>query len=341
MFTSAVWTAYGVLASQGAWLEARAMGSSVPLLSLAGPIMVGAWLWALFTPVVFAAASRFSVRPGKRVADLAAHGILFSLLTVLDGSLRALAGPLFGAPRTPLAAHILRSLDMNLLGYAAIVAAAHALGLGRRFERDRRRLVGELARAELADLRMQMQPHFLFNALHAISEIVHEDPAQAEAMLAHLAAFLRRTMQTAGVQEVALQEELDLLGRYLAIQEVRLGKHLTVDLDLTPEAGDAMVPNFLLQPLVENAISHGFAGASEGCRIQIHARREEDRLLIEVKDNGRGLPPPRGRIVEGLGLTNTRARLQRLYGSDQSFVLVGRQDRGVTARIVLPYRTES
>jgi LytS/YehU family sensor histidine kinase len=178
--------------------------------------------------------------------------------------------------------------------YWAIVAAAHGLEYYRtNRERELRasQLEARLAQARLQLLQMQLHPHFLFNTLHTVSEIVHEDPDVADRMITGLSELLGETLIAGDVQQVPLHRELELLERYLEIQQARFGDRLRVDVAIEPPLGDALVPHFVLQPLVENAIRHGLGCQVDAGHIRIEARRDEGVLVLEVRDDGRGLGP--------------------------------------------------
>jgi two-component system, LytTR family, sensor kinase len=201
------------------------------------------------------------------------------------------------------------------------------------------KLEASLADARLDALRAQLQPHFLFNTLNAISVLADEDPSKAKHMLLRLADLLRLTLAEGGKQEVRLSEELELLEHYLDIQRVRFEDRLTLRFDVTPAARDAFVPVLLLQPLVENAIRHGVDPSITGGTIAVIACRQGDALRVEVRDNGRGLPPAAGERRDGVGLANTRARLATLYGERQRLELVTPLAGGAAVVISLPFRT--
>jgi sensor histidine kinase YesM len=202
----------------------------------------------------------------------------------------------------------------------------------------------QLARAELGLLKMQLQPHFLFNTLNAISEQVHADPEAAERMITHLSELLRHTIHSGEAQEISLGEELALLERYLVIQQARFAGRLEVTLDVDAGAMEALVPNLVLQPLVENAIRHGIAPRASGGRVDVIARRdlEKSHLLLEVRDDGIGLEAARARrrsetdTREGVGIANTTSRLRQLYGVDYELTLRNGPTGGTVAALTLP-----
>jgi two-component sensor histidine kinase len=221
--------------------------------------------------------------------------------------------------------------------YLALVSMAHALYYSRRSkERELRSLELEarLAQARLEALKMQLQPHFLFNALNAIAALVHKDAEAADEMLAALSDFLRMVLETTGAQELPLSRELALVERYLAIEHARFGDRLRYVLDVPSETEPALVPAFLLQPLVENAVRHGLEPRPGAGSLSIRARRKEGLLHLSVADDGVGLTPGKP-TREGIGLENTRARLHELYQGAATLEL--RNGSGVTVEITLPF----
>jgi signal transduction histidine kinase len=200
---------------------------------------------------------------------------------------------------------------------------------------------GQAHRARLQALRYQLNPHFLFNTLNAVSTlIVEEENRDAERMVARLSDFLRLTLECDSDVEVPLADELDFARRYLDIEKIRFGDRLTVQEDVEPEALSARVPPLLLQPLVENAVRHGIMPREEGGRLRIEARRVGDRLLLRVADDGPG-PPSDADTESGVGLSNTKARLQSLYGEEHRFTLQRADGGGCVVRVVLPFHTDT
>ena len=180
---------------------------------------------------------------------------------------------------------------------------------------------------------MQLQPHFLFNTLHAISALMYRDPEGADRMIARLSDFLRLTLDSTGVQRVTLKREMEYLDKYLEIEQVRFGERLKVHHDIAPDTLDLLVPNLVLQPLVENSVRHGIAPRASGGRIDIDARREGETLFISVSDDGAGSS---GAIQEGVGLTNTRARLAQMYGGAARLDLTPANGSGFSSRLSIP-----
>ena len=233
--------------------------------------------------------------------------------------------------------------DWEMITYWALVGLSHAL-LYYRESRGRAlraaQLEIKLAESQLTRLQQQLHPHFLFNTLHAISALMHRDVEAADRMLMRLSDLLRMTLENLGQLEVSLQTELDFLEKYLQIEQTRFADRLTVRFDVQPETRDIRVPSLLLQPLVENSIKHGVAKKAGVGHIDISARRDGDKLLIEVRDDGAGLSEDAlTALQKGIGVSTTRARLQHLFGADFRFEF-HRLNEGVAVVVAVPWRTE-
>jgi len=203
-------------------------------------------------------------------------------------------------------------------------------------------LESDLARAELTVLRGQLHPHFLFNSFNAVASLVRQRRNEsAVEIIAQLSALLRLAIERTGRQELPLEEEIDFIRRYLEIEQVRFGEKLRLDFSLDPAALDASVPNLVLQPLVENAIKHGISRRTRPGTVRLAARRVDGRLQLEIVDDG-----PDGSPVErdaegqraGIGLSNTRARLEKIYGSDFQLEMTPRPEGGMRVFLDLPWR---
>lgn len=210
-------------------------------------------------------------------------------------------------------------------------------------ERQAAVLATELVQARLHALRMQINPHFLFNTLNTISSLVHENPEAADRMIVRLSELLRRTLDHGENQEVELREEIRFLKSYLEIEQMRFPDRLSVTFDIDARADQLLVPHLILQPLVENALHHGLLNREEGGRIEVTARVvDNQRLELRVRDNGFGLPPQEvAQAREGIGLKNVRSRLAALYGNEHTFELRNAEGGGVEAYISIPCRTIS
>jgi two-component system LytT family sensor kinase len=205
-------------------------------------------------------------------------------------------------------------------------------------ERQASALATELVQARLQALRMQINPHFLFNTLNTISALIHENPNAADLMIVRLSQLLRRTLDRSDAQEVPLREELEFLRSYLEIEQMRFPDRLTVTFDVEPKTQDMLVPHLILQPLVENALRHGILPREEAGRVEISAHLVNgEQLELKVRDNGNGFRAASdspGR--EGIGLQNVRSRLVQLYGDTQQFEIGNSPGGGVEARILMP-----
>jgi len=236
----------------------------------------------------------------------------------------------------------LNHFHFDWLVYVAIVSIWHAIDSYRKFrdsEVQAAALETRLARAKLQTLKTQLQPHFLFNTLHSISALNHEDPKAANRMLARLSSLLRLSLDKDCAQEVSLKEELEFLQHYLEIEQIRLGERLTVKMDIAPDTLDAVVPNLLLQPIVENAIRHGISPFSTPGQISITTRVHDKTLVLQVTDTGPGLAG-KG-FTPGIGLSNTQERLQQLYGKQSRLELSDGETGGLKVMVSIPLRSDT
>ncbi len=305
------------------------------------------WLWALLAPVVFWLDRRFPLSRAGWRRSLTGHllGFLGVLLTHELGYvvLERIAGWSL-IPGLPVGRQILlfisKRASFDLLVYAALVGLSRLAHIYRRYqERELRasQLEAQLTRAELEVLRSQLQPHFLFNTLNTISSLVHSDGAAAERVVSRLGDLLRLSLSHTGQHELTLREELEFLGHYVDIQRSRFRERLEVEIDVPASVLEARVPTFILQPLVENAIRHGIEPREGPGRVTVRVERRGSRLVLEVSDDGTGLTGGNG-SGRGIGLANTRARLEQLYGGDQSIALANRPEGGVVVRLEVPWR---
>jgi len=232
---------------------------------------------------------------------------------------------------------------IDLIVATLIVISVHALLYYQRFrasQTEEASLRAQLAQAQLRALKMQLHPHFLFNTLHSISSLVLEDPPKANSMIARLGDFLRLTLDHSDQQLVTLKEETEFVRCYLEIEQVRFGDRLAVEFKIEPATLGAEVPHLILQPVVENAIQHAIAPHATPGRIEIAASRRDDSLRLEVRDTGPGLAGTgNGNQGHGLGLSNVRARLAQLFGSNFSLEMTNGSSRGLTVTIEIPFRS--
>jgi two-component system, LytTR family, sensor kinase len=327
-----------------------------PFLLLLG-LNFGYWYsWALLAPAVLYLARRFPFERERWRRSLPVHAVAVLVLTFIHVvASNLIASQLTGdawmsetMKKMPWWSRMLRdyirTFDWEMMTYWAIIGLHFAVVYSRQ-ARDRTiraaQLETRLAEAQLQALQRQLHPHFLFNTLNAISALMHRDVEAADAMLAKLSDLLRMALDQPGVQEVPLKDELDFLETYLEIEQARFGSRLSVRFDIDPETLDAYVPNLLLQPLVENSIRHAVAVRIEPGAIEVTARRAGDRLQLQVKDNGPGLP--KGRTPAGgtgVGLANTRLRLEHLYGASQALQFSEPPGGGLTVIVTIPFRAD-
>ena len=240
---------------------------------------------------------------------------------------------------------LLMRARLNVPVYWIVVSVTTAVLHSRRArERERRslELAASLAQSRLAALRAQLQPHFLFNALNAISTLVHKDPHAADEMIANLSDFLRLTLEHGDAQQLPLARELEFVRRYLAIEQVRFGDRLTVRIDFAPETLVALVPVLILQPLVENALKHGLQPKRGPVSLELSARAENGYLILAVTDDGVGI---REKSVEtvgtGIGMANCRSRLHELHGDRATLTLEALPEGGTQAILRLPFESRA
>jgi len=342
------WTSLATVSAVSRLLDPRGFGFRV--MSPAGPIalaFIEAWIWALFTPLIFWLSSRVSLARSKwivRIPMIIVVGLAVAMAVyfvldvardvIFENALRR-GGSVF-APFRDLG----RFRFVNqLLVFFSILAAGFAREY---FLRDQGRqreaveLQAQLAEARLDALRMQVNPHFLFNTLNAISALVERDPGGVRRMIARLSELLRHTIDRNRSDEVPLREELAFIRRYIEIMEIRFQGRLRVRMEIENEILDALVPDFILQPIVENALEHGVSRAAGAGEITIAARRDGDRVILTVRDNGPGISENVG--SGGVGVANTRERIEHLYGDQGKLMLAPAAEGGTIAEILIPFR---
>ena len=290
------------------------------------------WLWALLTPLVVWLARRFPLHGRNRARHAAIHAGAGAVIAIV----KTIADRFTFAWLTGFWTYWLAStLALQFALYFAVVAAAHGAEYYRR-SREREQLEAQLADTRLQMLNMQLQPHFLFNTLNTIAEIVHEDPDKADAMIGGLSDLLRRTLDLTDTRAIPLSEEMDLVSRYVEIQRARFGDRLQVRTAIADAARDVRIPPLLLQPIVENAIHHGLAARLDAGRIDITADVDGPVLRLMVTDDGSGEVSEVIAGPERVGLGNTRARLEALYGSRARLELAPAVGRGARVTIEIP-----
>ncbi len=365
----AVWAVYAFLSVASRLFDTRWSDPQ----RLAGPVTVAiveALCWAVLTPPILLLADRFGAERGRGAGLLAFVAAGIAVATTMGWAsteLRQALTPFGGPPRPPregLAAGMGRrgggrggppfwfAFVNALVLYLTVLAAGIARSYSRRYHARREeaarreaRLEAQLAEARLEALRRQLDPHFLFNTLNAVSALVERDPRGVRRMISRLSDLLRFSIEGAERAQVPLREELALLTRYVEIMQVRFQGRLTVETRADDAALDVLVPTLVLQPLVENAIRHGIERITGPGRVEIEAMLDDDMLVLRVRDNGPGpaSPPPasdpsRPTTGGGVGLRNTTARLAQLYGAAHRFTIAPGAEGGTVVEIRLPHR---
>jgi two-component system LytT family sensor kinase len=318
-------------------------------------LQIPRWLtWVPITPIVFYAADRFPFRRDRLARSTWTHLGLALLIAVVIEVLWLQISFVIQSYLEPAALARMQSnraevysvaVLSRLLGdafiYAAVLGVATTLGYHRRLrERELRaaQLEVQLALAQVQALKMQVHPHFLFNTLHAVTVLIREDPTAATRIVTRLGDLLRLTLSRATTPQVSFRRELEILTLYLEIERTRFHDRLEIAYDVQPATLGALVPDLILQPLVENAIRHGVSPNAGTGRIEVRSRRDGDWLSVEIRDNGAGLAEEGPVRPDGIGLTTTRARLEGLYGDRQEFTLENLPEGGCVAHIRIPFQ---
>lgn len=348
---AAIWSAGGLLDATQTVLMVYAEGRHHPSLSLFGTELAS-WLpWALATPLVIRLARRHPIARGmsaQTVRTVCMHLAAFAAISAVAEAWSAALQLVFNpwGERSPtflstwtitLAFQVLTFL----IAYALIVTVTYVVDARESMARqvaETARLNEELSKAHLAALRRQMEPHFMYNALNSIAGLVRDHLNDAAvSMIVGLSEFLRRSSEDSHRPQVALQEEVEYLQRYLDIQKVRFGERLRVNVEIPAELLSAQVPNLLLQPLVENAIKHGIAKRVAGGAVRVVGERRGNQLCLSVYNDGPGLPMNWQSMQTGVGLRNLRTRLQILHGRESELELRCASTGGVEVMVTLPF----
>ncbi len=340
------WTLIGLFFVSPIIAQALATQDPIPWILVLSTFLDW-YIWGLLFPLIWWVSERFPLERRKLPSRIPIHlacglivSLIFVLLMLVKTSLLAGlgSGEVSFSNLHGFSGYLLGGIELFLLPYFAIVAFLHAVSYYNKY-RERQlkttRLEAQLALAHLDMLKMQLQPHFLFNTLNAISALMHRDVDAADRMISLLSDLLRFSLEKDDRHQVPLRSELEFLNRYLAIEKIRFRDRLTIDLDVDDECMAAQVPRLILQPLVENSIKHGIAMRSAAGRIGIRGQRRADRLEIQISDDGPGLTG--AAIQEGIGLANTRARLEQIYGDDHRFELRNAESVGVVAVLEIPF----
>ncbi len=337
------WTVPGLITTAQLTISYGIRGDYPDLGLLLRVSLPGWYIWALLAPAIAWAVWRWPFERSRWPRVLALHLAASVVAAAAWVAMAVLVRRAFSLPGTTDAGVLLtNAVGASLLTYGVIALGVHALRAhleGRDRELRAVQLAGELSQARLRALSARLQPHFLFNTMHAISAFVSSDPEKAETMLAHLADLLRMVLDAPEVDVVPLRRELDFAERYLALQEIRLGDRLRVDVDVRGDPAGVGVPLLLIQPLIENAVEHGVASRRGPGSVTVRCTIAAGRVRFEIRDDGPGLPEAFDLERTGrIGLATTAARLRAQYGDDHTFDVGNGDEVGVVIRIDVPAR---
>ena len=346
MVVIGVWSGVALFSAGQIYLARAALGDPPPLWPLL-VLEVPVWLvWAPLTAPIVMLTRRFPLDRSHLGRSVVVHGATAIAVSVLAVAFRMYwyqtfnPYPLGGTSVTTWFWQYFRqSFIVGFVIYWAVVGVYHAVAnyhLFQERELEVSRAKAQLTEARLQALKMQLHPHFLFNTLNSISALVEQQPSEARRLIAQLADLLRASLRSDAMHVIALEDEIEFLGRYLDIERVRFGDRLNVAMRIDPAARRAAIPSFLLQPLVENALRHGIGQRESAGRLWLSAKPSNRVLVIHVCDNGPGLADRP--VREGVGLSNTRRRLRALYGAAHSFSLTSWPGGGLDVRVEIPYR---
>jgi len=351
-----MWTAVAIMFALQ-WYSYDALhGHSSPFITYLRWNIEQWYTWLLISPLALRLAAKRPIDPQHPLRFLPLHllaGVLFAVLAVTVQSVLAV----FLEPGAPPLSHfsaflqnirgnvvLLLSKDvaMGIVTYWALTGLAQTLHFYKESSNRQLResqLEGQLAQAHLQVLEMQLHPHFLFNTLHAIGTLIHEDPESAEQMLLNLSALLRVFLEEESSQQISLRRELHLVDLYLSIQRIRFKDRLTVRSVIDPETLDCAIPSLILQPLVENAIVHGIAKNPGDDQVEINSSVRSGRLEIQISNSNSSLPPDLSadEVNWGVGLTNTMQRLRHTYNGSAQLSLRAGSPQGVICEISMPF----
>ncbi len=343
-------TAIGIVFAMQYAAAARTAGQPVTAWTAFATQAVPWYIWVLFLPIILEIPERWPASPG--IARLAAANIVLGVsltflhLVLSHGILHG-----FDARPQPIVLDFSPGLGPvsasqvtgGLMIYSVLVGLTYMEHYRRAFEAsalESVQLKAQVVTAELHSLRAQLCPHFLFNTLNSVCGLIPGDPERAELMIAKLSQLLRQALQTDGIAEVTLAKELEFACAYLDIEMIRYEDRLRIAIDVGDDAREYIVPSFLLQPLLENAIHHAVAPSRSLRSLELAVHLSAGTLVIEVRDDGVGLVPGAlERRREAIGLKSTRAKLELLYGASFSFSVQNRPTGGVVARVVVPLRS--
>jgi two-component system, LytTR family, sensor kinase len=346
-----VWTLFGFFFTSQVALQSQLSENPTSFWRVLSWQLASGYVWFAISPIILWLGRRFAFDDGKWKTSVPVHLVASIIIAIAQLAIDAFVLPKLGyMQRYENASYfeifkifLLVNVHFGVAIYWGVLGFQQAIKYYQKYrERELKtsKLEARLAQSRLQVLKMQLHPHFLFNTLNAISELIHRSPDTADRMITDLSDLLRMSFENLEVQEVSLKQELEFLKKYLEIEETRFHDRLKIEMGIAPDTLDASVPNMILQPLVENAIKHGIGPRAEGGRIDIEAIRRNGHLKITVSDDGIGVPfGDTKSVIEGVGLSNTRRRLKHLYGEGHRFDLESGDDGGVKINLEIPFRS--
>jgi two-component system LytT family sensor kinase len=348
-----IWTFIGIVFTLQGYFTSYRSERPVTLTDSLYLQMTWSYLWALATPLVLYAATKLPIERNNWIRSSQLHIPISIVLSVILTALGHVLNWLYwgwsmGKPFSfeRMGRFVVANFSEGIGIYLLITLTSYAFNYYSRYREGQVRtlqLEAQLSNAQLQALKMQLHPHFLFNTLHSISALLNKDTEAARRMITRLGDFLRLTLENSGSQEVTLQQEMEFLSCYLEIERIRFQNRLVTRINVAQQTLEAKVPNLILQPIVENAIRHGIAPRSTPGLIEIEAKHRNGTLRIQVRDNGPGLSDHRTSEImfkKGLGLANTEARLERLYGAAHLFDLSNNPDGGLIVTLEIPFHKD-
>ncbi|MBC7899635.1 MAG: histidine kinase [Saprospiraceae bacterium] len=345
-----VWTLFGFFFASQFALQNQFSRNPVAFWQILLWQMVSGYVWFALSPLIIFLAQKFPFETGRWRISLPFHIVASVIVALFQQAIDAFVLTRLGYPPGRQFTNFLEAyqffvyvnLHLSLLIYWGVVGIKSSFNYYQKYrerELQTSQLEARLAQSRLQVLKMQLHPHFLFNTLNAISELIYKDAESAERMITDLSDLLRMSFENLEVQEVSLKQELEFLEKYVEIEQMRFHDRLKVEMQVSPDTLDASVPNMILQPLVENAIKHGIGPRSEGGRIDISAVRNNGDLHLTVSDDGIGVPfGDLENLPEGVGLSNTKRRLRHLYGDKHTFDLSACGDKGMKVNLTIPFK---
>lgn len=342
-----IWTLIGLIYSSQSFFYSLSIGRTFDIQRSLFHSFTFCLEWALLTPLVIYLAQYFRLDEKKYLQNIGIHFFFSVVIALFQHTTYTFVIDVvendfvLSKPLEKFLPSIIGFFEFGVMMYWSIVFIFHAIGYYRRYQQEEKHsieLKSQLAEAQLQTLTMQLQPHFLFNTLNTISVLVKKEPSLAQKMIVRLSDLLRLTLERGNENVISMEKELQFMNTYLAIEKVRFGDRLHISTEIEESALNSKVPTFILQPLVENSIRHGIAQRSGNGWISVSAKLLNGNVHIEVNDGG----GKSGRLKKnaggsGVGLENTRSRLQQLYGSNFDLQIAENSENGFIVRIRIPY----